>query len=219
MNYDERMNLISKEVAKLLSIYEPPRNLKTEEQKNLHLKMLIKSLNQSFPTDTTHDHIVGTFERASMSISSKKKTNTWPQNAEITKAVSSAMGGAYAQSKSLEDDLEAAATFLEAQGRAHPVYNSNFIAKKLIERGLLKDERDAHWRGFDMFEDKSTYTKQRMTLDEWKNHIRILAKNIWNCSIEEAEHRELFGEGAALGPVDPDALPEELLPRLRQAGM
>jgi len=218
MNYDERMQSILTELIKVLSIYEIPRNLKSEKQQNDHLHLLAKSINDRFPSDTTLDHIVGTFERTAIKLSATRKANTWPTNDTIIKAVIASMGGGKSQAKSIEDDIEAAARFLDNTGRAHPSYRSSYIAKQLISRGLLKDERDAHWRGFDMFEYKELYLKQRMTLAEWTNHIRVLAK-MCNMSKEEAEERELFGYEATLGPINPNVLPEELLPRLRQAGM
>lgn len=218
MTYDERMTLISKELANLLGMYDPPRNIKTDDQKRSHIEMIAKTINSKLPNDTTSDHISGTFERAAMEITSKQKTSTWPHQADLIKAITKSIDSGEAQTKSIEDDIEAAARFLEANGTAHPSYRSTFIAKQLIERGLLKDERDAHWRGFDMFEYKELYLKQRMTLAEWKNHIRVLA-NMCNMTKEEAEDRELFGYEEMLGPINPDILPEELLPRLRQAGM
>ena len=218
MTYDERMTLISKELANLLGMYDPPRNIKTDEQKRSHIEMIAKTINSKLPSDTTVDHISGTFERAAMEITAKQKTSTWPHQADLIKAITKSMGSGKAHAKSLEDDLEAAARFLDNTGRAHPNYRSSYIALKLIGRGLLKDERDAHWRGFDMFDYKDKYSSQRMTIDEWDNHIRVLA-NMCNMTKEEVEERELFGHEATLGPIDPDVLPEEMLSRLRNAGM
>ena len=218
MNYEERMNQIKKELADLLLGYAAPKNLIDSSSQAKEINAIAEMINTLFPNDTTIDHIRGSFKRAAMKLKSKHKSRTWPLAADIASAIQSSMQSKEALAKGLEDDLEAAARFLNNTGRAHPSYRSSYIAKRLIERGLLKDERDAHWRGFDMFEYKNLYTKQRMTLDEWKNHIRILA-NMCNLTKEEAEDRELFGYDATLGPISKEVVPEELLPRLREAGM
>lgn len=219
MNYDQRMKQINQELVELLSGYAVPKNLIDPASQAKDISTTAEMINSLFPNDTTLDHIKGSFKRAAMKLKGKHKSRTWPIAADISAAISASMQSTDTTSKSLEDDIEAAARFLEAKGRAHPSYRSSYIAKQLIKRGLLKDERDAHWRGFDMFQDKEKYIKQRMTLDEWKNHIRILAENILCCSEKDAEDHELFGDGSMLGPIDQDILPTELLPRLRQAGM
>lgn len=218
MNYDQRMMQIKQELADLLSEYAVPKNLIDPASQAKNINSTAEMINGLFPNDTTPDHIKGSFKRAAMKIAGKHKSRTWPLPAVISEAIQSSMQSKEALAKGLEDDLEAAVRFLNNTGRAHPSYRSSYIAKRLIERGLLKDERDAHWRGFDMFEYKNLYTKQRMTLDEWKNHIRILA-NMCNLTKEEAEDRELFGHDANLGPISKQVVPEELLPRLREAGM
>ena len=218
MNYDERMKIILNELIKVLSIYEIPRSLNSEKQQNDHIQLLSRSINDRFPNDTTLDHIVGTFERVAIKLSAIRKTNTWPSNDAIIKAVTASMGGSKSQVKNIENDVETAARILNNTGRAHQNMCGTYIAKQLIKRGLLKDERDAHWRGFDMFGYKEQYLNQRMTIDEWENHISVLA-NMCNITKDEAEERELFGHEALLGPINSNVLPEELLPRLGKSSM
>lgn len=218
MNYDQRMNQIKQELADLLSEYAVPKNLIDPASQAKNISNVAEMINALFPNDTTPDHIKGSFRRAAMKIAGKHKSRTWPLPAIISEAIQASMQSSEAAAKGREDDLEAAARFLHDTKRAHPNYRSSYVAKQLIARGLLKDERDAHWRGFDMFDFKEQYLKQRMTIEEWDNHIRIVA-NMCNMTKEEAEEREMFGHEATLGPINPDVLPEELLPRLREAGM
>ena len=218
MNYDQRMMQIKQELADLLSEYAVPKNLIDPASQAKNINSTAEMINALFPNDTTPDHIKGSFKRAAMKIAGKHKSRTWPLPADISSAIQSSMQSREAAARGREDDIEAAVRFFADTQRAHPNYRSSYVAKQLIARGLLKDERDAHWRGFDMFDYKDVYTKQRMTIDEWNNHIRVLA-NMCNMTKEEAEDRELFGHEATLGPINQDILPEELLPRLREAGM
>lgn len=218
MNYDQRMNEIKAQLAELLSGYAAPRNLIDPASQQKEVLSMAEAINQIFPNDTTRDHICGTLKRASLKLKAKHKSRTWPLTSDIVASVTKSMQHNAVSQKLNNDDVEAAARFLGETGRAHPNYRSSYVAKRLIDRGLLKDERDAHWRGFDMFEYKNLYSKQRMTLDEWNNHIRVLS-DMCNITKEEAENRELFGHGATLGPIGVDIIPEEMLQRLRQSGM
>jgi len=222
MNSNERTMLINRELVKLLSIYAPPKHMETIETQVDAINRLSESLNKKFPNDTTPDHIGGTFERAGHILSGSHKTNSWPTSSEITKAVVAGMGNEMKMQNALDNTqkLEKAIQiftgktgefqYAKFEGRAHGQYRDAWIAQEFIKVGLLKDERDAHWRGFDMTDYMWKVKKQRMTMDEWKNHIRIMA-NMWNCTHEEAAHRELTGEDAATGPISKTEIPIELL--------
>ena len=92
MNYDERTSLINRQLVNLLSIYAAPKHMETTEKQVDAINRLCESLNKRFPSDTTQEHIVGTFERAGHLLSGSHKTNSWPSSSEITKAVVAGMG-------------------------------------------------------------------------------------------------------------------------------
>ena len=181
MEYNERITLINRQLVNLLSIYAAPKHLDTTAKQADAISRLAEGLNKRFPNDTKEDHIVGTFERAGHSLSGSHKTNTWPSQPEITKAVVAGMGGEMKMQGALDNTqkLEQAIKIFTGKtgdiqyakfiGRAHGQYRDTWIAQEFIKVGLLKDERDAHWRGFDMADHMWQVKKQRMTMDEWKN--------------------------------------------------
>ena len=204
MEYNERMELVLGELIELLSVYDLPRNLKSEKQTKDHLELLARSVNKRFPNDTTEDHIRGTFERAAIELSSKRKSNTWPVNHLIIKAIDAAKGieakseKSFDKTKALETAIKiftgetGSDMFAHFKGRAHGQFNKGWIAKELMKAGLLRDERDAHWRGFDMSDYMSKVHSQRMTMDEWRNHIRIMAR-LRGVTEKEAAKIEVYG--------------------------
>lgn len=92
MEYNERIALINRQLVNLLSIYAAPKHLETTEKQADAISRLAESLNKRFPSKTTEEHIVGTFERAGHILSGTHKTNSWPTSPEITKAVVAGMG-------------------------------------------------------------------------------------------------------------------------------
>ena len=218
MNSNERTALINRQLVNLLSIYAAPKHLETTAKQADAISRLAESLNKRFPNDTTEDHIIGTFERAGHSLSGSHKKNTWPLPPEITKAVVAGMGSEIKMQNALDNTqtLEQAIKIFRGEtgganldrfkGRAYGHYNQSWVALEFIKAGLLKDERDAYWRGFDMADKMYKVHNQRMTLDEWNNHIRIMA-SIKNCTEEEARDHELFSEN----PHSEDTLPIEMI--------
>lgn len=208
MNYDERMNQIQSALVYMLAEYTPPKHLTDEASQAKDIKTSAEMLNKLFPSDTNRDQLQSIMERTALRVKERHKSRTWPLPSEIATQVKRSMETNKSTNITTQDDIQTAAEHLQQTGRAHFKCNSNYIAKKLIERGLLVDERDAHWRGFDMFEDRDTYKTQRMTMDEWNNHIRIMA-NMWHCTEEEAERREITGENTApKEPINKDILPK-----------
>lgn len=92
MDYSKRMAVIAEELTNLLSIYNAPKHLDTTAKQADAIKRAAESINQAFPTDTTEEHLRGSFERAQVKIHSNKTTNAWPSSKELVAAVRSGMG-------------------------------------------------------------------------------------------------------------------------------
>lgn len=65
----------------------------------------------------------------------------------------------------------------------------------LIRRGMLTDEREAKFFGFDLGDEQRKYASGQTAADaEQKLNTRVLAK-IWRCSIEDAKIRDNIERG------------------------
>lgn len=82
-----------------------------------------------------------------------------------------------------------------------------------VARGVYRDLREARFLGEELTREEFLIARnQRMSRDEWKHHIGVLAR-IWNVTEEEAQERELTGRDTVLGPISDGQLPEYLAHR------
>lgn len=209
LNYDQRKSAVTNHLGHLLSGYEPPYNLRDDQAKQVREATEVAELIiNTLPTSLNENQITATFERAGKELKKVAKSRSWPIAKDILEAIRRATPEPEAEDieQAATGSLEKAIQYLKETRRAHNFHNGQHIARELIKRGLLQDERDARWRGFDMAGvPKDIINSQRMTLEEWQNHIRVMAR-LKNCSEAEAEKHELFSDN----PHGNDTLPKDI---------
>lgn len=152
MDYSTRITLIAEELTNLLSIYNAPKHLDTTEKQADAIKRAAESINQAFPTDTTEDHIRGSFERAQVKIHSNKTTNTWPSSKELVAAVRTGMGKDIKVTETIVfDTYKINAKRIQSGEPVGESWLSGRLAAELIKRDLitrqdLKSYRNAYSR-------------------------------------------------------------------------
>jgi hypothetical protein len=140
MEYRDRVTLINRELVNLLSIYAAPKHLDTTAKQADAINRLAESLNKRFPNKTTEDHIHGTFERASHSLSGSHKTNSWPTSPEITKAVVAGMGQEVRETASTSrslDMFEINADRIKRGEYVGEMYIAGRVCAELIKKNLV----------------------------------------------------------------------------------
>ena len=209
LNYDQRKSAVTNHLGHLLSGYEPPYNLRDDQAKQVREATEVAELIiNALPTSLNQNQITATFERAGKELKKVAKSRSWPIAKDILEAIRRATPEPEAEDieQAATGSLEKAIQYLKETRRAHSFHNGQHIARELIKRGLLQDERDARWRGFDMAGvPKDIINSQRMTLEEWQNHIRVMAR-LKNCSEADAEKHELFSDN----PHGNDTLPKDI---------
>lgn len=224
MNYEQRKALATKCLGQLLSGYEPPYSLRDDQAKQIREANEIAELVvNTLPTGMNQDEIKGTFERAGKTLKKTAKSRSWPIARDIIEAIKGSItqepvkvqktdARVLDRARELFTSKTESAQFGRFNGKAHGLYRDEWIAQALINEGILENERDAHWRGFDMTRHMKKIKTQRMTMAEWKNHIRITA-NLRGISEADAEHQEITGEGCSMGPISESELPHEIASR------
>jgi hypothetical protein len=140
MEYRDRVTLINRELVNLLSIYAAPKHLDTTAKQADAINRLAESLNKRFPNKTTEDHIHGTFERASHSLSGSHKTNSWPTSPEITKAVVAGMGQEVRETASTSrsrDAHEINADRIKRGDHVGEIWIAGRVCAELINKNLV----------------------------------------------------------------------------------
>jgi hypothetical protein len=142
MEYRDRVTLINRELVNLLSIYAAPKHLDTTAKQADAISRLAESINKRFPSKTTEDHIVGTFERAGHSLSGSHKTNSWPTSPEITKAVVAGMGKEVKDTMSTRkmDADEINAARIKRGDYVGEPYVAGRLCAQLVKKGLVTRE-------------------------------------------------------------------------------
>lgn len=136
----------------------------------------------------------------------------WPTEKEIIDAARHASKARGEAAASGDDAIfEAAAIermidwFEKFKGQL-PGHGSPARTAELIKRGVLANEREANFRGFDLGPNqRARASEQRMGRDEWRNHIAIYAR-LRGTSLDEAE---AYIRATAKDPVTMAQIPDK----------
>jgi hypothetical protein len=162
MEYNERITLINRQLVNLLSIYAAPKHLETTAKQADAISRLAESINKRFPSKTTEDHIVGTFERAGHSLSGSHKTNSWPTSPEITKAVVAGMGQEVKDTMSTtkRDAYEINADRIKRGDHVGEIWIAGRLCAELINKNLVTKDDVEPYRKLYFYQLKEIYGKE-----------------------------------------------------------
>ena len=145
-------------------------------------------------------------------------TRSWPAPGELAKACKG--GGKEAPAAPSEAVEEAAIgrmiAWYEKFGTQAPGQGNHGRTAELIRRGVLKDEKFAHFKGFDLSEDQRRRAKDQPTSrEQWQHHVRVTAR-LHGISEQEAEF-QIRAEGRE--PMDRSAtgIPDKSAPYRAEA--
>ena len=119
-------------------------------------------------------------------------TRSWPAPGEVTKACKSgrevgASGPRMDDGMIEEAAIERMTQWFAKFGDQMPGHGRWQRTEELIKRGVQKDYREARFRGFELSPEANREAKkQRMGMDEWRHHVRVMAR-IWDVSEDDAE--------------------------------
>ena len=144
MNYDQRIMLIKKQLANLLSEYAAPKHLIDPASQEKDINSTAEMINAQFPNDTNDNHIIGTFKRAAMKLKAAHKSRPWPLPSDISAAISKSMN---TQSSSMPaskgpwkpDTLAINARRIKAGEPVGEMYIRGKLADKMVQMGLITD--------------------------------------------------------------------------------
>jgi hypothetical protein len=162
MEYNERITLINRQLVNLLSIYAAPKHLETTAKQADAISRLAESINKRFPSKTTEEHIVGTFERAGHSLSGSHKTNSWPTSPEITKAVVAGMGQEVKDTMSTpkRDAYEINADRIKRGDHVGEIWIAGRLCAELINKNLVTKGDLEPYRKSYFYQLKEIYGKE-----------------------------------------------------------
>jgi hypothetical protein len=148
MTFDERMAQIRSEITEMLATYAIPKHLDTENKVRQEIEGLARMVNHKLPSDTTQDHIRGTFERASMKLKSAHTSRTWPTGKDIDAAVTKSMTTSHSFSPDNKgpwkpDTLEINARRIRAGEPVGETYLTGKLAERMVSKGLVTEEQIA----------------------------------------------------------------------------
>lgn len=189
-------------MANLLQRYSPPRAIaKNGQAQAEEMSSLIKAINRAMPSQDFEEWWQDFEER----LLTSHQTRAWPTLHEVSKAFPQKGSGENSTLAESERQIKACEWFNQ-HGKPHPVFNKPSFTAELLRIGAISDLREARFLGFDLTEDQEKAAlKQRMGREEWRYHIRVVAR-LRDCSEAEAESVERF-------QISPEQLPTHLAGR------
>lgn len=115
-------------------------------------------------------------------------TRSWPAPGELAKACRM-KGAAKSQPSALVEDhaIDRMIDWHGKFGTQMPGHGNPARTAELIQRGVLANEREARFKGFELGEDQRRRAmEQPSTRDEWRHHVRVIAR-LRGISESEAE--------------------------------
>lgn len=148
MTFEERMSQIRSEITEMLATYAVPKHLDNENKVRQEIEGLARMVNHKLPSDTTQDHIRGTFERASMKLKSAHTSRTWPTGKDIDAAVTKSMTTSHSSLPHNKgpwkpDTLEINARRIRAGEPVGETYLTGKLAERMVSKGLVTEEQIA----------------------------------------------------------------------------
>lgn len=142
------------------------------------------------------------WDRFEDNLSRRMKTHGWPIPSEIDMACREVSGrNAQDGGNAVEQEILRMMTeWFTRFADQLPGHGRPDRTAELIRRGVLADEREARFKGFDLGEDQRRRAMdQRMGRDEWRHHIRVTARLR---GVSEAEAEVSIRAEVRCGPLD-----------------
>jgi hypothetical protein len=145
MDYGQRVEMIKRHLAAMLSSYAIPSHLRSSETAQQdEIDVTAKALNQLFPNNTTPDHLSGTFERAALKIKAAHTSRSWPKASDIATAIKScfdkASGRDVASGPWKPDTYKINAERIKRGEAVGENWINGKLGEALVERGLVTDQ-------------------------------------------------------------------------------
>lgn len=185
-----RTDELSERFTEWLDRYSPPRHMATNPKAmQAEADALLGILARYAPREGYAAWVVEILDR----LSSGMKTRAWPTVGEMTevcKARVPSLRGVTNDEAVEENCLRMMTEWFERKRSQMPSMGRDDRTRKLIDRGVFENEREARFYGFSLSEDDDRKAhSQKMGRDEWNHHCRVLAK-IRGCTWQEAADAE-----------------------------
>lgn len=176
-------------LAGILGRRSPPRRIAGDENaEKEEMATLFRALSKCAPSSGYREWFSG----FSDALASRAKTRAWPIVFEIEAAANSLSDRA--NSRFAGDDTSTEAAAIETMTGWFRKFRSQMPGMgrdsrtaQLIQKGVLKDEREARFYGFSISEDdRRRALLQPIGKEEWRHHISVLAR-LHNLSEVDAE--------------------------------
>jgi hypothetical protein len=201
-----RTDELSERFSEWLDRYSPPRHFAgNAKAMQAEADALLGVLARYAPKEGYASWVVDVLGR----LSAGMKTRAWPTVAEMTEACRarvSVVPGSTNDELVEENCLRIMTEWFERKRNQMPSMGRTDRTRKLIDRGVLADEREARFYGFNLSEeDDRKAHSQKMGREEWNHHCRVLAR-LRGCTWQEAADAERRRE-----PVEmPDFKPKRM---------
>ena len=184
-----RTEFLNNRLSTLLERYSPPRAMaKNREAQSQEIDSLMRAITSSAPARDYEDW----WQRFEDNLLSNHQTRAWPTLFEVKRAFPAKAGGRDANVE--ENNFRIACEWFDKFKEPMSCFNSTVMTARMIERGVLADEREARFYGFYLTPEQNDRAKeQRPRQSEWRHHVRVMA-NLRKISEQEAEaqaYREL----------------------------
>lgn len=146
MTFEERMTQIKSELIGMLTTYVAPKHLQDNDKAMRdEIEMTARMINNKFPSDTTHDHIRGTMERATIKLKEAHTSRTWPTGKDIGTAVSKSLTTSKSSLPTNRgpwkpDTLKINAARIKAGEPVGETYIQGKMAERMLKLGLVTED-------------------------------------------------------------------------------
>ncbi len=195
-----RAEFIATKFNEWLDRFSPPRLIANNfDAQQRDANSLLGIVTRYAPKDGYSEWLEGVLRR----IEEGMTTRSWPAPGEVTKACKAGGNTAQAPSEAVED--AAIARMIEWHDKFKsqmPGHGRPDRTAELIRRGILSNEREARFHGYDLSDDQFRRAlDQKQSKAEWRHHISVTAR-IRGVSEYEAE-AQIRAEYT--GPMNRDA--------------
>lgn len=206
-----RTDSMTEHLSGFLDRYSPPRPIQSNPSaQQAEADALLKTM-LHFAPRTGYEAFC---DELFTDLSRQMRTRSWPTNGEMADACKRTVEAARRSSGNSADgpsSVQLLEAWYRKSGSQMPTMGNSAHTAELIRRGVLANEREARWRGFDISpEMRDAATSQPMGRDEWEHHCGVLAR-LRGCPVEEVKAQERERD-----PVIPPGDPVKRMPIHRQ---
>lgn len=208
MTYEERTRIVFDFLYNmadgLLRGYEQPTHFSADRARD-EINSLVDDINGLISSEVDEVLFKAIICEVRPAVRKRHGARGWPTSKIMQAATEDAIANAQTSGSDLDTEARMIAglkSFFENTGKQMPGCGSAARTAKLIEDGVLRDLRDAMFRGFNLSpEQRKQASEQDAHPNETENHFRVMAR-IWDCSVDEAKERYAFD---AMTPEDQQA--------------